>query len=378
MKIALPFLSGTGYGGLTYCMHVIPALAKADTVNEYHIFIQKDHPALQTTRQANFIFHRCGFSTKALFMRHLWEQFVLPRRVRRLGIDIIFTAKNMNIFFAPCKTIIAIQNIAPLYPSAPGTRWSTIARCWLLKALTRASVKKADRVVVVSRSNRDYLERLFPEARGKTVLSRNGGPVTTPVAPRDTSEKAPFLLTVSKFIAYANQQGLIEGYAEVRRRRRDLPPLWFVGGVYDPRYFRKMTELIRKEQLTECVKIAGLLPHGDLLKLYARAFAFIFPSTMETCPMVLIEAMACGVPIVASNAGPMPEVCQDAAIYFDPYDKMQIADAIESVLSDRELRDRLTAASLERSRSFDWDRIAVGLVSIFEEVHRGTCKAATV
>lgn len=370
MNIAISLLSGIRYGGMTYCMNFIPALAKIDKTNEYHIFVKKNHPLLQLVHQDNFVFHECTVGTYSPAFWFLWEQVVFPVILKKKKIDVLFTAKNLNVLFAPCKTVIAVQNMGPLcymwYKDSLKIRISSIVK----RYFTQISVRKANKVIVVSQSNKEYVEKFFPDIREKIFLTRNGNPVSESVLKaNECREREPFLLTASKFVSYANQLSLIEGYALLCQRKKDVPPLWFAGDVLDRVYYKKVLKVIKENGLTERVKILGLIPHERLIKLYCRAFAFVFPSTLETCPMTLIEAMACKVPIATSKIGPMPEVCDEAAIYFEPFDKNDIANKIDMLLCDARLRERLVERSSERCRLFGWDKIAVEMVEVFKNVY---------
>ena len=95
-----------------------------------------------------------------------------------------------------------------------------------------------------------------------------------------------------------------------------------------------------------------------MVQLYSRASGFVFPSTLEACPQTLIEAMSCGVPIAASNAMLMPEICEGAANYFEPMDPYDIAAKIEMLLFDEKLREHFKKTSLKRSKFFDWEKSA--------------------
>ena len=371
MKIALSLLSGVSYGGTTYFRNLIPALAKTDRINEYHIFVQKGNSLFRNINQDNFVFHECSSCTHSAFIRLIWEQFILPKELKKRKIDIMFTAKNANILFAGCKTIVSVRNMEPLCYKNYKNHWMLNVFSWLRKELTRISIKKADRIIAVSESTRKYLERFSPDVSKKIDVIYNGNPVTSDSLDTGAgNEKSDFLLSVSKFVAYANQFNLIEGYALLDRRKKDLPPLWLAGGVHDTAYFQKIRKLIMERDLTEKIKILGLISHERLIKLYSNASAFLFPSILEACPQTLIEAMACGVPIAASKVPPMPEICERAAIYFDPLDKNDIAEKIDLLLTDEGLRNSLKKASLERCNFFDWDKTASELVNVFEKVYK--------
>jgi len=369
MKIAITLLSGVSYGGITYFRNLIPALAKVDKVNQYHIFIQRDSPLSFTVNQENFHFHVCAVDTQSRMVRLFWEQFVLPKQLEKRKVDIVFTAKNATIFLATCKTIISIRNMEPFSYKNYDNNWRLNIGSWVRAIVTKASMKKADRIITVSQSTGNYIESLFPEIGHKLNVIYNGNPVNAGCLSTNICEGKPqFLLSASKFVAYANQLNLIEGYAVLNKKKGDLPPLWLAGGVHDPAYFRKVETLIMEMDLTEKIKMLGLVSNERLMALYSQASAFLYPSTLEACPHTLIEAMSFGVPIAASHLPPMPEICEKAALYFDPFDKDDIAEKIELLLSNENLREYLRKESLERCRFFDWEKTATQMVTVFQNI----------
>jgi glycosyltransferase involved in cell wall biosynthesis len=149
---------------------------------------------------------------------------------------------------------------------------------------------------------------------------------------------------------------------------KDPPPLWLAGGVLDKQYFKEIQKFVFEHQLDDKIKFLGLVSHERLSELYQSARAFIFPSTLEACPQTLIEAMASGVPIATSNIPPMPEICQQAAVYFDPSDPGEIAKKIEQLIMDPLLCVTLQKYASERIQFFSWDKSAEQLIRVFEKV----------
>ena len=101
--------------------------------------------------------------------------------------------------------------------------------------------------------------------------------------------------------------------------------------------------------------------------IYARAMAFLFPSTVENFPNILVEGLSSGAPTFASKLGPMPEIAGDAASYFDPYDTDDIARAIERATNDERLRETLAMRGIARVQRYSWHRTAAQLVRVLEE-----------
>jgi glycosyltransferase involved in cell wall biosynthesis len=126
--------------------------------------------------------------------------------------------------------------------------------------------------------------------------------------------------------------------------------------------FRRVEEL----GLEKKVVFTGYVPEGDLPALLSGAHLFVFPSLYEGFGLPVLEAMACGTPVVCSNASSLPEVAGDAALMVDPLDVEGLATAMERVLSDEELRAELTERGFKQARKFSWERCARETLAVLE------------
>jgi glycosyltransferase involved in cell wall biosynthesis len=365
MKIAMSLLSGIGYGGVTYFSNLLPELARFDQKNEYHFFVPKKHTLPAQVRGENIFFHECIDENPSAIKRFFWEQCVFPFLLSRLNIDVVYTAKNMNIFFAPCVRIIAMRNMEPFryrrYPQS-WRRWAlNTIKFWL----SRLSIWRANGIVCVSKAVCDAT-RIYHNMQTKTAIIYNGNPVKN--TGDRTAQRTPFLLTASKFISYAQQIELLHGYAALKKRLPSVPPLWFAGGVHDARYFAKVQRTVTDLGIQDSTRFLGLIPQERLFSLYRNATVFVFPSTLESCPHTLIEAMACGAPIATTRVAPMPEICGDAALYFDVYRPDDIAEKIALLLEDTEHARTLAERGVDRASAFTWERTAKELIAFFTTV----------
>jgi alpha-1,3-rhamnosyl/mannosyltransferase len=116
------------------------------------------------------------------------------------------------------------------------------------------------------------------------------------------------------------------------------------------------------------VRSLGYIAESDLPGLYAGAGAFVLPSRYEGLGLPCLEAMACGVPVVAADRGALPETCGNAALLVDPDDGEAVAFALETVLDDETTRDRLRATGRHRAAEFSWDRAAAELHALLSEL----------
>ena len=122
------------------------------------------------------------------------------------------------------------------------------------------------------------------------------------------------------------------------------------------------------KSLSQWVKYSGYVSDDELALLYSNASLFIYPSVYEGFGIPPLEAMACGAPVIASNASTLPEVCADAAYYVDPLDTKAIKEGILEVLRDEELQKTLIANGLVRAKEFSWEKSALQHQAIFDKV----------
>ncbi|MDI7276110.1 MAG: glycosyltransferase family 1 protein, partial [Anaerolineae bacterium] len=160
-----------------------------------------------------------------------------------------------------------------------------------------------------------------------------------------------------------NFVGLVEAYAALRERRHLLHDLVIVGGkgwLYEPVF-----ERVEALGLGEQVRFLGHVPDADLPALYSQAACLAYPSFYEGFGIPVLEAMACGTPVVTARTSSLPEVAGAAALYVDPYDRESLVDGLDRVLHDESLRARLREAGRLRAREFTWERAGRELLAAY-------------
>jgi len=180
--------------------------------------------------------------------------------------------------------------------------------------------------------------------------------------------REPYILSISSVTRYKNHLNLIKAYARLKADHRIPHQLVIVGAIDQSAYYQELIGYVESEDLTADVIITDFIPHEYLPALYSNAALYVFPSLCETFGMTQIEAMACGIPVITSNVSVMPEICGDAAVYFDPYDPDSIVEAISTVLQNEELQKELSISGLERAKLFSWEKNAVRMLQIVEAV----------
>jgi glycosyltransferase involved in cell wall biosynthesis len=269
-----------------------------------------------------------------------------------------------------------IQNMAPFDPlviqRAEGLK---ALRLDALRLIGIASAQVVKKVVFISEYARDAI---FPQLHISRDLSTcvylGRDPAFSPEARENASAllaryriEEPYLLSVSQFYHYKNIVELVLGFA---RACRSLPPrvkLVLAGEAHEPDYAAAVREAIRQEAIEGRVLLVGQVPYEDLPPLYAAASLFLFPSSCENFPNILVEALASGVPTLASRLGPMPEIAGEGAAYFDPFDPNDIARAILAHWDQPDRCAALREAGLKRSSRYSWSQCAAGILKALEE-----------
>jgi len=309
--------------------------------------------------------------------RLLWDNISLPRWVRRLDGDLLYFPLQITNLVDVVPKVVAVRNAAPFYPNAqPDRPLRETVRLSVLHRATARSIRQAQRVVFFTQTTLDRVASELPTAREKGVVIPHGVP--NHFEPKDPDPAVrerydlpeSFLLSVSNIARYKNQRELIDGYVAANEQV-EMPPLYLAGKAVDEDYAAKLTACIDSHGIDEKVRLLGFVDHGDLPDLHSASTGFVFSSACENAPITLIEALACGVPVACSNAASMPEICGDAAMYFDPDDPADIADTLVEFVTDDGARDRLGEAALERADRYSWDRAAHETHDLFASVLAG-------
>ena len=277
---------------------------------------------------------------------HAWEQTVLPVRAARLRAAALLCPANVAPLAFP-RTVVVIHDAAVL--RHPG--WYSRAYAAWQRRLLPAVARRALHVVTVSEFSRGELIELLGLAPERvSVIAGGVGPAFTPAADPEPARRVhglehPYVLCVASQVARKNLGALAPAAEELAGDGIDV----VVAGGHRPQFAR--------EGELAGVRMLGPIDDGLLPGLYAGAEAFVLPSLHEGFGLCVVEAMASGVPVVAADAGALPETCGGAARLVAPEGEA-VRAALTALLADPLARARLRAAGLKRARAFGWDRTA--------------------
>jgi glycosyltransferase involved in cell wall biosynthesis len=300
-------------------------------------------------------------------LRMAWTQLFLPPRLRRDRAAVFFSPLPEGTSAPPCPQVVTVHDLIPLRVPGAGPRLARYYR-HLLPRVLRASAA----VVCVSRTTADHVREAYG-LDGVPVHVVHQGVRAGVFRPRDPARAAEtarglglglgeYVLVLGESRAYKNLGGVLRAFARVREAGLTLAVAGRVGD--------DAPRLAASLGIAPRVRFLGGVDDETLADLYAAARAFVFPSFHEGFGIPPLEAMACGCPVVASRAASIPEVCGDGALYVDPADGEEIADALARVATDDTLRGEMRGRGLARAAGFSYDAAADAVAAVLAGVAR--------
>lgn len=365
MRIALdgttlrPGRTGVGY----YTEHLLHHLAREASGDEVIVVsnrtIDTSAPLPPRVRVA------AGY---AFPLRLPWMQLVAPRMLDELDADVAHFTNSVVPLASPIPTVVTIHDMSlTLYP-----QYHPVRRVLLNRPLVHLAARRVDAIIAVSHSARRDILRLYnvPPDRVR-VVHEAAAPAFTPIADRARLADARrryglpdrFILYVGTIEPRKNLPRLIEAFAR-RVRSGDVPHALVCVGRYGWRA-RDVDRTIERLGVGRAVRFIGYVPFADLPAIYNLAEIFVFPSLHEGFGLPVIEAMACGVPVVVGRNSSLIEIAGDAADAVDPLDIDALGDAIVRLARDPAARTARRRRGLERAQAFSWRRAARETLDVY-------------
>jgi len=378
MRIAINALSAVAGGGVTYLNQLFKHLSEIDKKNEYLIIITKKGEKILQASYNNFQILSFQVPSLSTTLRLIWEQLFLWYVLKKYRVDVLYSPANIGLIFQTFPTVVMIQTVAPFdFEMIKKQNIYYRLKFNLLRILTSLSIRKARNVIFISDKAKKELSHYYKLHDSKTFLIYHGKselfkPDLDSGRLMEIKQKYgldEFILYVSNIYKYKNFFELILAFSLIKDKINPNLKLVLVGKNFDDQYTELLKTFVINEGMEDRIIFYGHIPYEELPYFYATCRLFLYPSTCENCPNILIEAMACGSPILASNIEPMPEICQDAAIYFNPFSPHDIAEKIQTVLSNNILLQELKQRSLERVNHFSWEETARKTLRVLEGVN---------
>ncbi len=353
-------IDNTGIG--RYLRNLLIHLARLDNKNEYIVFVNQGNS--QVVTQKNFIFVPLKIHVP---LYSFSEQSWFPMEIRKWKLELIhYPNFNVPLLF-PCPYVVTIHDlIYYLYPDQCPSKIAYYYACFMLQyAIQHARIIMTDSEY----SKQDLIQYFHIPTKKIQVIYPAADDKCRPDSetPRQATFqryriRQPYLLYVGKHHSYKNIKTLLQAYSIYPEVYEHFQLV--IAGKRDHRR-QELYDLAARLDSGDRILFTDFVPETELFELYNRARVFVFPSLYEGFGLPPLEAMACGVPVISSNAASLPEVVGDAAIQIDPFNVQAFANAMRMVLTDTKLWHTLKKKGEVRTQQFSWDTAAQELLEIY-------------
>ncbi len=365
MRIGVMLRALVERGGISvYTMNILKNLLEIDKNNQYILFYQGKKRKTSFSGYPNVEEQWINVPYKIL-----WDQVFIPFLAVRAGIDLLFNPKFSVPFISPGKIVMVLHGTQNyVYPE-----FYKLRDVLYLKLMMPLYLRKATKTIVVSEKSKEDIVKFTGVNKSKVIVvhlaaedifNESVDPVFVERVKAKYDLPSPYILHVGVIYPGKNIERVIQVFAKIAKK---FPHKLVLAGGFKWRD-DSVFNLIEKLNLKDKIIMVKWISHSELRVFYNLADLLIFPSFYESFGMPVLEAMACGCPVVTSSTGSMPEIVEDAALMVDPTNVDQIYRAMVRVLEDRALKAKLIRAGLARFKKFSWEKSARETLSVFKEM----------
>jgi glycosyltransferase involved in cell wall biosynthesis len=355
-------------GSVTYAKKLLEAISLIDIDNEYFIYIHKDCKASDFEFGANFKVKVLPFSNSNVFLRYLWEQFVLPFYIKKDEISLLHSLGYVTPILTNKKKVVSILDIN--YIGHAGQM--NILKRILLGTMVTLSAWFSKKIITISNFSKDQIVKYTKVNPNKICVTYLSGSNDSIIDEKNNFKKVlakyilndPYIIAFSSPSPHKNIENLLLAFKILHAKYGNLKFL-LVG--YQSKS-NVLMELIEKENLSSSVIFTGYVPDEEVYPLIREASVFVFPSRYEGFGIPILDAQTCKVPIASSNAASLPEIGGKSVTYFNPENINEMAEAINVYLENHEFATKSITDNLENRVLFSWEKTAKETLSIYKNI----------
>jgi glycosyltransferase involved in cell wall biosynthesis len=358
---------GTGIGNYTYCL--IEKLNEIDPVNNYSFLWADEHPKAMIPMRRPYTFYTLPKDDRR-------EEIEIPAWLRQEQADLYHLPQNG--FRIPrttsCKLVVTVHDLIP-YILPEMVRPSFLKR--FIMEMPEI-IALSDRIITVSNAAKQDIIKLFKVAPTKIAVVPSAPAAGYRPLPKEWVKaelrqkyqfRQPYILYVGGLNPRKNVAEIIYAYSKIHRELPDGQLLVILGAA--GRHQQKLRALADSLDLAANVIFPGFVASPDLPLLYNGADLFVYPSLYEGFGLPPIEAMACGVPVIAANTASLPEVVGEAGLLVNPRDTLKLAETMRQVLTNPALAESLSHKGLQHCKKYTWENNAAQILQIYQNTVTG-------
>jgi glycosyltransferase involved in cell wall biosynthesis len=363
-------------------LELIRNLQSIDTDNEYLIFVKPDVDNTVIKESANFkiVKLKGGFYP-------FWEQISLPRAAKKAGCQLLHCTSNTAPVFTSIPLVVTLHDIIYMESSyfkilkGTGSLYQKFGNVYR-KMFVPKIVKKSKKIITVSHFEKNRIGQFFGiEGDNRLTAVYNGvSEYFKPIAHKTEllRVKARYNLPDNFFFFLGNTdpkkntKGTLKSFSDFIKQTGSDYKLVMLD--YDLSELEKLLAEIGDKALIDRIVLTGYVVNTDLPSIYCQCEVFLYPSLRESFGIPMLEAMACGVPVITSNTSSMPEIAGNAALIIDPFKPEQITNALIQITNDQALKKQLIERGLQQSAKFSWKAMAKDVLEIYKRIDISTSK----
>jgi len=357
-------------------LELIRNLQQTDLENEYFIFVRPDEDNTVIRETANFHIVEVQASSYPT-----WEQFALPRAAEKAGCDILHCTSNTAPVNCRVPLVLTLHDIIYMERSytgmltgtaTPYQKFGNIYR----KLIVPRIMKKSRKIITVSHFEKNRIAEFFGMKNDTRLTAVYNGVSThfKPVTDKTELNRVKKLYQLPDHYFFflgntdpkKNTRGVLEAFAAFRKQHPTDYKLVMLD--YDRKELASLLHEIGSPELVDHIILTGYVKNTDLPAIYSQCEVFLYPSLRESFGIPMLEAMACGVPVITSNTSSMPEVAGDAALIIDPYKPEEITAAMLRLCNHKDHAAALISKGISRAAEFSWKAMAEEVLKIYTEI----------
>jgi len=357
-------------------LELIRNLQEIDNENEYFIFIKPDEDDSILKETANFKIIKLEGGSYPM-----WEQFALPKAAKEYGCQILHCTSNTAPVNCKIPMVVTLHDIIYMESNylkilagsaSPYQKFGNVYR----KLVIPKVIRKSRKIITVSHFEKNRIGEFFG-MKGDTRLtavyngvSEHFKPVTSESELKRVKEKYHlpdhFFFFLGNTDPKKNTKGTLKAFSDFLKQSNTNYKLVMLD--YDRSELEKMVDEIGDKNLIDNIVLTGYVVNTDLPAIYCQCKVFLYPSLRESFGIPMLEAMACGVPVITSNTSSMPEVAGSAAYIIDPFKPEEITSAMIILEKNQEQRKKLIEAGFKQAAKFSWKAMAQSVLKIYKEI----------
>lgn len=356
-----------------YLISLLDALQEVDKRNLYYIFTSLDNYHLFNIWEENFSEIRLKFTHNPRWVMRpayfLWQNTIFLLLLKRMKIDLLHLPNLLPLLSRHIPTVVTIHDLGEMKINKKYNK----LRQYYRQSILPITVRNARRIITVSKSTQSDLQSLLGVKKSKIDITYEGvntflfNPPTDIALDWKNCEKfvdSPFIFYAGAMFKHKNLARLIKAFSMIKESA-NIPHKLIIAGKISGEY-ENLLSLVEELCLEQEVKFIGFISDSELVSLYRCATLFTYIPLNEGFGLPVLEAMACGTPVVASNVSSIPEVAGNAAILVDPLNIKAIASKLLEVITDEEILETLTSNGIKQVKSFSWRNCAQLTIKSYE------------